>query len=438
LKIRKKAAAAMLLIAALIFTSGCSPVAIDELYSLPQLPEKYVQLQTLIDKEIASGSEYSAPTSGNYRQSVQLHDLDGDGREEALAFFRDSHNNLKICIYNSEGNAYSLAAVIDGEGAAIGKIEYADLDGDSGLELMVSWQVSTGLRMLKVYSLREFQSSVLLTADCNEFLVSDLNGDGLSELIILHFGGSGSGSVELVDLSAGSEPQSSVAKMSEGLESIDRARTGALSDGTPALFIEGLYNEGASLLTDVFVCSKGKITNITLDKDTGVSGTLRNFKVYSTDIDSDRAMEIPSAVPVFSQPDSPAPYWVFDWYSYDSHGNKKLDLSTYHCYSDGWYLVLPEKWRETFTVRREAGVAGERIVVLSKADPDTEKVEDFLMIYTLTGENRWEKAKIGNRFVLLEESSIIYAARILDDAISKEDVISNFRLIYTEWITGAI
>jgi hypothetical protein len=437
LKIRK-AAAAILLIAALVFASGCSPVAIDELYSLPQPPEKYVQLQTLIDEEIASGSEYSAPTSGNYRQSVQLHDLDGDGREEALAFFRNSQKNLKICIFNSEGNTYSLAAVIDGEGTAIGKIEYADLDGDSSVELIVAWQVSAGLRMLKVCSVREFQSSVLLTADCSEFLVSDLNGDGRNELVILHFDGNGNGSVELVDLSAGGEPQSSVAKMSEGLESIDWARTGVLSDGTPALFIEGLYGEGVSLLTDVFVYAEGKIANISMDKDTGVSGTVRDYKVYSTDIDSDRAMEIPSAIPLYSQPDSTSPYWLFDWYSYDSRGNKTLDLSTYHCYSDGWYLVLPEKWRENFTVRREAGVAGERIVVLSTVDPLTEKVEDFLMIYTLTGENRWEKAKIGNRFVLLEESSIIYAARILDETINKEDIISSFRLIYTEWITGAI
>ena len=97
-----------------------------------------------------------------------------------------------------------------------------------------------------------------------------------------------------------------------------------------------------------------------------------------------------------------------------------LDLSTYHCYSDGWYLILSEKWRENVSVRREADVAGERIVVLSTIDPVTEKAEDFLMIYTLTGVNRWDKAKIGNRFVLLEESSTIYAARILDDTIKRK------------------
>ena len=83
-----KTATALLLIAVMLFLiSGCSPIAIDELYSLPQPPEKYVQLQKLIDEEIAAGSEYSAPISGNYRQSVQLHDLDGDGQEEGPGVF---------------------------------------------------------------------------------------------------------------------------------------------------------------------------------------------------------------------------------------------------------------------------------------------------------------------------------------------------------------
>ena len=44
------------------------------------------QLQSLIDEELASGSEYAAPTHGSYRQSVQLSDVDGDGADEALAF----------------------------------------------------------------------------------------------------------------------------------------------------------------------------------------------------------------------------------------------------------------------------------------------------------------------------------------------------------------
>ena len=70
--------------------------------------EEYRQLQSLIDEELASGSEYAAPIHGSYRQSVQLSDVDGDGADEALAFFRDAAKNPKINIYDSENGEHRL------------------------------------------------------------------------------------------------------------------------------------------------------------------------------------------------------------------------------------------------------------------------------------------------------------------------------------------
>ncbi|MCC8356721.1 MAG: hypothetical protein LJU34_02545, partial [Oscillospiraceae bacterium] len=68
--------------------AGC--MSADELYSLPQQQEEYIQLQELIGQRIDEGGEYAAPTGGSNRQSVQLRDLDGDGVAEALAFLADS------------------------------------------------------------------------------------------------------------------------------------------------------------------------------------------------------------------------------------------------------------------------------------------------------------------------------------------------------------
>ena len=107
---------AFLLLAALLFClSGCYSGNIDQYFSLPMASEEYRQLQSLIDEELASGSEYSAPIHGSYRQSVQLSDVDGDGADEALAFFRDAAKNPKINIYDSEngyGKATSVSVVM--------------------------------------------------------------------------------------------------------------------------------------------------------------------------------------------------------------------------------------------------------------------------------------------------------------------------------------
>ena len=92
-----------LLLAALYLLPGCSvPKMIfnpQDLYALPTLPEKYTDLNTLLSAILDGGAEYAAPTSGTNTQPVQLVDLDGDGREEAVAFFRNPNDEKPLKIY---------------------------------------------------------------------------------------------------------------------------------------------------------------------------------------------------------------------------------------------------------------------------------------------------------------------------------------------------
>ena len=91
---------AFLLLAALLFClSGCYSGNIDQYFSLPMASEEYRQLQSLIDEELASGSEYAAPIHGSYRQSVQLSDVDGDGvitNRDALMLLQAANDKLNL------------------------------------------------------------------------------------------------------------------------------------------------------------------------------------------------------------------------------------------------------------------------------------------------------------------------------------------------------
>lgn len=92
----------------------------EELYALPELPERYTALNKQLSAIQESGAEYAAPVSGSNIQPVQMMDLDGDGREEALAFFRqsDGEKPLKIHIYlrrmmtTATGRRRSLRAAV--------------------------------------------------------------------------------------------------------------------------------------------------------------------------------------------------------------------------------------------------------------------------------------------------------------------------------------
>lgn len=429
--------------ALLLVLSGCAVGGTDELYSLPRPQEKFLQLQTLIDHEINSGSEYSAPTAGTLRQSVQLADLDGDGTEEALAFLKNKELQPEICIFRSSGEEYELAGRITGEGTGIGCFEYSDLDGDGFNEIMVSWRMSGELFLLKIYSLKDWVSSVLLTADCRDFRVGDVDKNGFPDVLVLSFE-PGNGILDKYSLGTDGEMAKTSAKLSSSLTALEQFTVSSIADKAPAILVEGICagEEGESYLTDIFVCIDGKLKSISTDPETGNSVAVRDFKVYSTDIDKDGCVEVPYSRKLFTQPKVNADYYMFDWYCFDINGESSFRTSTYHNYGDGWFFMIPEQWRENLTVRRETASSGERSVVLSVVNPNSERVSDMLTIYTLTDENRAERARLAKRFVLLTGETAIYAARLnyevseADEKSEKEDMTGRFRIIYTDWNTG--
>ncbi|MBR6653108.1 MAG: VCBS repeat-containing protein, partial [Oscillospiraceae bacterium] len=277
-----------------LFFSGCMSSNIDELLRLPQPSEEYLDLQDKIDEVIASGAVYSAPTSGSYRQSVQLHDINGDGVSEALAFFNVSGEKpLKIYVYRNFSGEYENVAVIDGDGTAIESISYADMDGDGWTEVIVGWKMGADVQMLNIYSLKGFTVSSVAATDYTEYLAADLTDDGSSEVMVIRHNRSElSGSITAYAMSSDGEIISSEARLSQGVENISKVTMGKLTVNTPALFVESVY-DGTGLITDIFMGVDDRIANISAD-DTGVSSqTLRYYTVYCRDIDSDGVMEIP-------------------------------------------------------------------------------------------------------------------------------------------------
>ena len=427
---------AFLLLAALLFClSGCYSGNIDQYFSLPMASEEYRQLQSLIDEELASGSEYAAPIHGSYRQSVQLSDVDGDGADEALAFFRDAAKNPKINIYDSENGEYRLALSISGEGSSIGRIDYADLTGDGQKELLVSWQISSGLSVLGVYSLAGWSGDVLLSTDSAEFVTGDINRDGCDELLNLRAANSTTYLVDQYTFPLGQEPQATSAALSAGISALQRLRMVTLAGDAPALLAESTLTTG-DLVSDLFVCRDGSLINLTMNRTTQISETRRSYSlVYAQDIDGDGSTEIPHPQQLYSRGDEV--FWSIAWFRYDASGRASTIMTTYHCVTDNWYLVLTSGWDVGLTVRRDDSVSGERAVILSRLRSDG-SLEDYVAIYAITGENRYERARLDNRFLLQEEGTTVYAAKILDGKTDENTIRSRFHVIYTDWSSGSV
>ena len=160
---RRRAAALILALTLVFACAGCMSANVEDLYSLPQMSEEYVQLQELVGQVIAAGGSYAAPTGGSNRQTIQLRDLDGDGTPEALAFLADENHTPMVCVYRQDAHGdYYHYIVLPGDGTAVAGVDYADLNGDG---------------VMSVADVVLLRRAILSSAGVDVYPMGDMNDD---------------------------------------------------------------------------------------------------------------------------------------------------------------------------------------------------------------------------------------------------------------------
>lgn len=428
-----------LLLAALLLLSGCMST-LDQMYCLPRRSEAVQNLQSAIDSAM-NGLSYCAPLSGENQQTVQTADLNGDGNDEYLVFAKGTSDKpLKILIFALVDGDYLLCTTIESNGSSFDQVEYVQMDGKLGLEMVVGRQVSDQvLRSFSVYTFDGTQMEQLVSANYTKFLTCDLDSDGLKEILVLRPGQTetDNGVAELYRVKDGMMERSNEATMSEPADQLKRVITGRLQDGEPAVYVASTVGESA-IITDVYALVDGSFRNVSLSNESGTSvQTLRNYYVYATDIDNDGVVELPDLIFMtpMDQVRSAERQYLIRWYAMRLDGSEVDKLFTFHNYVGGWYFQLNEDWVSRVTVV-QSGTAYDFYIW----DSSFESTEKMLTIYAFTSADRETQATVEGRFVLYRSESVLYAAELEDAAykfgITRDDVVNGFHLIQQEWKTG--
>ncbi len=431
-------AAAML--TALLF-SGCALRTVDEMYRLPKRSKEYNHLQSAIDIAMA-GLDYSAPLSGENQQTVQSADLDGDGKDEYLVFAKGtSENPMQILIFGQdEDGKVSIREVIAAKGSAFEQVEYVQINGIPGMEIVVGRQVSNQLmRRVTVYTFADGRSKPLMNADYSKLLTCDLNENGRSDLLLIQ-----RGEVEIADAMAvhytyrdGVMERSVEAKLSGRASAVRRIMESKLHGGVPAVYVASEVENNA-IVTDVLALQDGKFTNICLSGNGGAGvHTLRNYYVFADDVDDDGVMELPSLIstqPVASGWHTEEQYLI-RWYAMDLDGSMVDKYYSFHNYGGGWYLHMDSRWANRTTVYQVGNT-----YTFYVWDQEYSTATAVFTIFALSGSDRDSQATQDNRFALHQTDDIIYAARLESIAtqygITEDNLINSFHLIHEDWKTG--
>ena len=448
----KKWMAALLALGMVLALAGCTMPKLtldpEELYALPELPARYTTLNQQLNALQESGAEYAAPVSGSNIQPVQMVDLDGDGREEALAFFRqsDGEKPLKIYVFTDNGDSYAQTAVIEGSGLAVYSIAYSDMNGDGRMEIIVGWRVSMELQALAVYALEPDGARELMRTNYVKYAVADLNSDGTQEMTVFRADQDGVGAADCYVWKNGTLALGSTIRVSMTMAELSqqgKVTVGTLRSGEPALFVTGVA-DSARAITDVLLLRNSELSNSVLSLTTGVSRESSRFRsLYPMDINGDGITEIPRTVPLSPGEQETDVSQRVDWISYDAAGTASRVLSTYHAMEDGWYLQLPEGWAESILVGRSASTDETSVTFYMESDAeDDQGYAALLRITALSGSNRERLAVRTGRFILGRNDGVIYVGELLkgneewDHSVTEDEVRNAFSLIAKEWSAG--
>ncbi len=424
----------------MVCLTGCV-MTVDQMYVPPRRSESYRNLQAVMDMAMKDVT-YCAPIAGENQQSVQMADLNGDGFNEVVVFVKGNGDHpLKILLFQILEGEYGLLGTIECTGTAFDQVEYIQMDGEPGLELVVGRQVSEQvMRNVTVYRFPGNQPEQMMSVNYRKFLTLDMNHDGMGDLFVLRPGPTDTdyGIVELYSCNGGTVTKSAEVMLSQPVTQLKRIMTGSLHDGHQAVFAASMVDE-STIVTDVYAVVADKLTNVSMSNESGTSvKTVRNYYVYSEDIDQDGVLELPSLIathsPELGHPNDREHF--IRWYAIASDGSECDKRYTYHNYLQGWYMELDKSYINRLCVLPED--MGRFAFCLW--DEHFETMEKVWTVYVLTGDERSNLAVEDGRFVLRKTDTVVYAGLLESGAealgITQEELTKSFFLIQSDWKTG--
>ncbi len=302
MKLKAVAVVAVMSTMLTVSASGCdlTDLSADSILRPPKTMGDEAEIEQLIADTAKSNYTLKYPKSGNYRSAITMTDLDGDGVDEAIAFYQEKSNTTSIhmlVMYNSEGS-WKLSSDIVTETTDVDSIEFSDLNGNNSLEILAGFATYTpNINFLSAYSYINGETEAIdIKQNYSAFYCGDLNNDGNSEVLTLSLY-STEAEAKATLLEYDEKNKSIYAKANTQMDpnitkyknvtfcNIDSDTKGVLVDGS-------LANEDINTQVIYFNKELSLLRN-PLFKDKTKNTTQRSMPVVCADTNNDQIYEIP-------------------------------------------------------------------------------------------------------------------------------------------------
>ena len=348
-----------------VLCTGCSfsGLSDNDLLQPPKATGEKAEIQGLL--EVTTNGDYTLkyPQSGDYRSAIIMQDLNSDGDDEAVAFYRNKKDSsaINIMFMDKVAGKWASVGTFSNANSDVDRIYFGDIDSDGINEAIVGWSsYLTGGSQVTMYKYKEGSvSEVIVNDDTNyaDMVFMDITNDGVSDLIILTTATENdtgkSTSLARLYSSCANKKFSRVSEINTNpnVVSYSQIMQGTVSDGVNGLFVDGNTSSLGELITEVIYYSSQNKSLVSPLDVTQNDGTVTNVtqRVTSSvckDIDEDGIIEVPSQFTPILTDDKLTPCPITKWYKIDAdRGEMKQTIQTIASYFDGFYFILPDNWK---------------------------------------------------------------------------------------------
>ena len=384
--------------------AGCSmpgeQVQVEELLRAPKLSGDYGDVQMALSDWLGERAQLKYPMQGDLLSPFLIHDLDGDGQQDAAVLYTTAQSS-NVCVailqkgrdgmWQVRQNAEGLADTVDSVGLA-------QLQPGDASQLVVGYVAAQGDHYLAVYSYTDGELSTILEQQYQQYLVEDITGGGSQDLILMSTLEDGGVQIELLTVDKeGSFQQVAVMGLSaDRFSGCASVAAGVGADGRHYLVLDGWTGISGNNLASVLLYfdedTQQMVPADQISTEKLYTASLRNVpSLVSQDLDGDGIVEIPT------QPDEAGLLNMSQsrrmdfivWMDYTSPNPEKsfglLDEET-NC-----YIELPMEWEGNLKLTDSEQYDG--AVELRTVDED-ELVMTLRLVRTTSSLKGWTRLGI--------------------------------------------
>jgi len=364
----------MLVICVTLSMTGCSFLNFDMDTTLraPHAAGEQDAIQTALEEHIhqlesSVLSEESAipayvlkyPKMGSYRSAFIMKDIDGDDKEDALAFYATAPDgaNTHIVMLSKQNGQWVCMDDIEGLATEIERVNFGDLNNDGVMELFTGFSMyDTRDRRLMLYTWEDGHFVERYSDTYTNMIVASVVQEGRDDFLLYRIqAAEEKTTVRLLSMEEDTIVEKSSASLDGKIQQFLDYSFAELPSGGRALYQDCLKTSG-TLVTELIVWDGDHLEAPLYDPLENITThSARESSLPVGDIDFDGELEWPQS---FRMPGdeltaaSEVLLWMSDWYAWNDETDQPVKkLTNIVNTADQYYLKVPDEWIGNITAR---------------------------------------------------------------------------------------